>query len=37
VILGAGLLWYLFRGRHHIGCLASHAAPGTSELAQAKA
>ena len=27
VILGAGLLWYVLRGRHHIGTLASHAAP----------
>jgi urea carboxylase system permease len=26
VILGAGLLWYVLRGRHHIGTLASHAA-----------
>jgi urea carboxylase system permease len=25
VILGAGLLWYAWRGRHHIGTLASHA------------
>jgi urea carboxylase system permease len=32
VILGAGLLWYLFKGRHHIGCLASHAAPSASDL-----
>ena len=24
VILGAGLCWYAFRGRHHIGTLASH-------------
>ncbi len=37
VILGAGLLWYLFKGRHHIGCLASHAAPGAHDLAEAKA
>jgi urea carboxylase system permease len=37
VILGAGLVWYLLKGRHHIGCLASHAAPGASELARAKA
>jgi urea carboxylase system permease len=27
VILGAGLLWYALKGRHHIGTLASHAAP----------
>lgn len=26
VILGAGLLWYAVKGRHHIGCLKSHAA-----------
>jgi urea carboxylase system permease len=26
VILGAGLLWYFVKGRHHIGCLESHAA-----------
>jgi urea carboxylase system permease len=25
IILGAGLLWYAFRGRHDIGTLASHA------------
>src|SRR5262252_7147608 len=25
VILGTGLLWYGFKGRHHIGTLASHA------------
>ncbi len=25
VILGAGLLWYAAKGRHHIGTLASHA------------
>jgi urea carboxylase system permease len=25
VILGAGLLWYGLRGRHHLGTLASHA------------
>jgi len=25
VILGAGLLWYVLKGRHHIGTLASHA------------
>ena len=27
VILGAGLLWYGVKGRHHIGTLESHAAP----------
>jgi amino acid transporter len=37
VILGAGLLWYGLKGRHHIGCLSSHAAPGANELAPAKA
>jgi urea carboxylase system permease len=26
VILGTGLCWYAFKGRHHIGTLASHAA-----------
>src|ERR1700742_4517986 len=26
VILGAGLLWYFVKGRHHIGTLESHAA-----------
>jgi urea carboxylase system permease len=26
VILGLGLLWYVVKGRHHIGTLASHAA-----------
>jgi urea carboxylase system permease len=35
VILGAGLLWYVLKGRHHLGCLASHAAPGTNEPAKA--
>jgi len=25
VILGTGLLWYVIKGRHHIGTLASHA------------
>jgi len=25
VILGAGLIWYALRGRHHIGTLASHS------------
>jgi urea carboxylase system permease len=31
VILGLGLLWYFVKGRHHIGCLESHAATTTSE------
>lgn len=26
MILGVGILWYLIKGRHHIGTLASHAA-----------
>jgi urea carboxylase system permease len=26
VILGLGLVWYFVKGRHHIGCLESHAA-----------
>jgi urea carboxylase system permease len=30
VILGAGLLWYGFKGRHHIGTLSSHSAAGTN-------
>jgi urea carboxylase system permease len=25
IILGAGLLWYALKGRHHIGCLESHS------------
>ncbi len=29
VILGAGLLWYAFKGRHHIGTLALHAVADT--------
>lgn len=39
VILGFGLAWYLLRGRHHIGTLASHAAstPSTSGTAPAGA
>jgi urea carboxylase system permease len=36
VILGAGLLWYAFKGRHHIGTLASHAAAGTNDVVPAK-
>jgi urea carboxylase system permease len=31
VILGAGLVWYFVKGRHHIGCLESHAATTKSE------
>ena len=31
IILGAGLLWYAVKGRHHIGCLESHAATTKSE------
>jgi urea carboxylase system permease len=31
VILGFGLLWYFVKGRHHIGCLESHAATTKSE------
>ncbi len=33
VILGAGLLWYGFKGRHHIGTLASHSADSTNHRA----
>ncbi|MEP6886146.1 MAG: amino acid permease [Gammaproteobacteria bacterium] len=33
VILGAGLLWYGFKGRHHIGTLASHSANSTNDIA----
>jgi len=36
VILGAGLLWYGFKGRNHIGTLASHAAASANDLVQAK-
>jgi amino acid transporter len=36
VILGTGLLWYGFKGRNHIGTLASHAAASTNDLVQAK-
>jgi hypothetical protein len=36
VILGAGLLWYGLKGRHHIGTLASHAISGIDGVAQAK-
>jgi urea carboxylase system permease len=32
LILGAGLVWYLVKGRHHIGCLESHAATTKSEF-----
>ena len=31
VILGAGLLWYFIKGRHHIGTLKSHAAETAAE------
>ena len=31
VILGAGLLWYGLKGRHHIGTLKSHAAETIAE------
>lgn len=31
VILSAGLLWYAVKGRHHIGCLESHAATTKAE------
>ena len=30
VILGTGLLWYGFKGRHHIGTLASHTEASTN-------
>jgi hypothetical protein len=33
VILGAGLLWYGFKGRHHIGTLSSHSAAGMNHVA----
>ena len=36
-ILGAGLLWYASKGRHHIGTLASHAVAGKSEVRPADA
>jgi urea carboxylase system permease len=36
VILGAGLLWYGLRGRHHIGCLAEHAVVSAGDVAMAK-
>ncbi|PRC43089.1 amino acid permease, partial [Mycobacterium sp. ITM-2017-0098] len=32
VILGAGLLWYFFKGRNHIGTLKSHAAETVAEV-----
>ena len=35
VILGAGLLWYAVKGRHHIGTLASHAVTTMTEAAPA--
>jgi len=31
VILGAGLLWFALKGRHHIGTLAAHAMPAESK------
>ena len=37
VILGSGLLWYGFQGRHWIGTLASHAAAGIKDVEQVKA
>jgi urea carboxylase system permease len=36
VILGAGLLWYAAKGRHHIGTLASHAMTTRTDAAPAK-
>jgi urea carboxylase system permease len=36
VILGGGLLWYGFKGRHHIGTLASHALADMNDVAEAK-
>jgi urea carboxylase system permease len=32
VILGAGLLWYFLKGRHHIGTLESHAVTSKAEV-----
>jgi amino acid transporter len=34
VIVGSGLLWYSIKGRHHIGCLKSHAVETKSEAAE---
>jgi urea carboxylase system permease len=34
VILGFGLMWYFVKGRHHIGCLESHAAITKFEAAE---
>ncbi|MCV7281024.1 amino acid permease [Mycolicibacterium flavescens] len=34
VIAGAGLLWYAVKGRHHIGCLESHAMTTRSEAVE---
>jgi urea carboxylase system permease len=34
LILGFGLLWYFVKGRHHIGCLESHAATTKSEAVE---
>jgi amino acid transporter len=36
VILGTGLLWYVVKGRHHIGCLESHAATSKAEYEAAE-
>jgi urea carboxylase system permease len=36
VILGTGLLWYGFKGRHYIGTLASHAVASMNDVAPAK-
>ena len=36
VILGAGLLWYAVKGRHHIGTLASHAVTTRTDAPPAK-
>ena len=33
IIVGAGLLWYALKGRHHIGTLKSHAAETVSGVA----
>jgi urea carboxylase system permease len=35
VILGTGLLWYGFKGRHGVGTLASHAVASVNDAAQA--
>jgi urea carboxylase system permease len=36
VILGAGLLWYGFKGRHHIGTLSSHSSAGMNHVLSKK-